>query len=216
MKIKWNGHASFTITTSAGVKIITDPYEPGGFGGGIKYEPIPDQADIALVSHEHADHNYVQGLKGKPVVVRDSKEVKGIKFEAIPSFHDTSKGAERGRNNLFCFDADGIRVAHLGDLGHILDDVQIKKLGKVDVLLTPVGGFFTIDAKQSAELVRKINPRIVIPMHFKTDKVDFPIQPVDGFLNLFTKVKKLDKSEVEISKASLPASTEVWVLQFVS
>jgi len=214
MKIKWNGHASFTITSGTGIKIITDPYEPGGFGGGIKYGPIPDPADIAIVSHEHADHNYVKGLKGNPVVVKDSREAKGINFEALPAFHDSGKGAERGKNNLFCFEVDQIRVAFLGDLGHLLDDAQLQKLGKVDLLLIPVGGFFTIDAKQAGELVSKIKPAIVIPMHFKTDKVDFPIQPAEGFLALFTKVKKLEASETEIKKSGLPQSTEVWVLKF--
>ncbi len=214
MKIKWNGHASFTITSTSGVIIITDPYEPGGFGGGIKYDPIPDQADAVIVTHEHADHNYVSGLKGKPVVVKSSQNVKGVSFEAIPVFHDSNQGSERGKNTVFCFEVDGVRVAHLGDLGHVLDDGQVKKMGKVDVLLIPVGGFFTIDAKQAAATVAKLAPKIVIPMHYKTNKVDFPIQPAEAFLALFPKVKKLDTSEVLIRKDNLPATTEVWVLPF--
>lgn len=213
MKIKWNGHASFTITSKAGLKIVTDPYESGGFGGALKYAPITDQADIALVSHEHADHNYTAGLKGSPRVLKNSGEVKGIKFDAIPCFHDSSRGSQRGKNTIFCFSVDDIRIAHFGDLGHSLDDEQIKKLGKVDLLLIPVGGFFTIDAKQAQQLTTRINPGIVIPMHYKTSKVDFPIQPPDAFLAQFTKVKKLDLSEVEINKSDIPQTTEVWVLK---
>jgi len=214
MKIKWNGHASFTITTDSGVKIITDPYEPGGFGGQIKYAPIPDTADLVLVSHDHADHNYVQGLKGSPVVVRDSQEVKGIKFTAIPAYHDPNKGAERGRNTIFVFEADGVKVAFLGDLGHIPEPEQAEKLKGVDVLLIPVGGTFTIDARQASEVVEMLKPKIAIPMHYKTEKLGFPIRPVDDFLSLCQNVKKLESAEVELKKEQLPSPTEIWVLNY--
>ncbi len=214
MKIKWNGHASFTITTSSGIKIITDPYEPGGFGGQIKYGPISDTADIVLVSHDHADHNYVQGLSGSPVVVRGTQEEKGIKFEAVPAYHDPNKGAERGKNTIFVFEADGIKVAFLGDLGHILEPEQAEKLKGLDILLIPVGGTFTIDAGQAKQLVDMLKPRVAIPMHYKTEKLGFPIRPVDDFLSLCEKVKRLDTSEVEISKDQLPEPTEIWVLKY--
>ena len=214
MKIKWNGHASFTITTSSGIKIITDPYEPGGFGGQIKYGPISDTADIVLVSHDHADHNYVQGLSGSPVVVRGTQEEKGIKFEAVPAYHDPNKGAERGKNTIFVFEADGIKVAFLGDLGHILEPEQAEKLKGLDILLIPVGGTFTIDAKQAKQLVDMLKPKVAIPMHYKTEKLGFPIRPVDDFLSLCEKVKRLDTSEVEISKDQLPEPTEIWVLKY--
>jgi len=213
MKIKWNGHASFTLTSEAGLKIITDPYEPSGFGGQIKYGPITDSADMVLVSHEHADHNYVQGLKGSPVVIKKTQEVKGIKFEVIPAFHDQSQGRERGENRIFLFELEGIKIAFLGDLGHILNPEQTKKLSDLDLLLIPVGGTFTVDAKQAGKIVEALKPKLVIPMHYKTAKIGFPIQSVDGFLSLFTKVKRLNSNETAIKKSDLPSSTEVWVLE---
>ena len=213
MKVKWNGHASFTLTSDSGLKIITDPYEPGGFGGQIKYGPIPDSADIVLVSHEHADHNYVQGLKGTPSAVRKSQEIKGIKIEVIDSFHDQSQGRERGENRIFLFELDGIKIAFLGDLGHELKPEQAEKLSGLDLLLIPVGGTFTVDAKQAGKIVEELKPKLVIPMHYKTAKIGFPIQTVDSFLSLFPKSKKLNASEVEIKKSDLPSSTEVWVLE---
>lgn len=212
MKIKFNGHASFTITTDAGIRIVTDPYEPGGFGGGIKYEPIPDPVDIVIVSHEHGDHNFVKGLKGSPAVIKSSREHKGFKFKAIPAFHDSKQGQERGHNLLFLFEVDGIRIGFLGDLGHILDAEQLKDFSGTDLLFVPVGGFFTIDAQQAAKLVDLIKPKVAIPMHFKTDKVNFPIKPADEFLAHFTRVKKFDASEIDLQKSELPKSTEVWVL----
>ena len=212
MKVKWNGHSSFTITSDSGTRIVTDPYEPGGFGGGIKYEPIPDQADIVLVSHEHADHNYVKGLKGSPKVIKSSSEHKGIKITGVPAFHDSNQGKERGQNLLFIFEVDGIRIGFLGDLGHLPDAAQLKHLSETDLLFVPVGGFFTIDAKEAAKLVDTVKPKVAVPMHYKTAKVNFPITNADEFLAHFTKVKKIDGSEFEVKKSELPKSTEVWVL----
>jgi L-ascorbate metabolism protein UlaG (beta-lactamase superfamily) len=214
MKLKWNGHASFTLSSDSGLCIITDPYEPGGFGGAIAHAAIPDRADIVLVSHEHGDHNFVKQLQGSPLVVRGSQELKGVKIKAVPVFHDTSQGKERGKNNLFAFELDGIRVAFLGDLGHILTPEQIQELEKPDLVLMPVGGYFTIDAEQAHKLTGLLKPSIVIPMHYKTDKVQLPIKPAEPFLKLFAKVKKLDAAEVLLKKSELPKSTEVWVLKY--
>ena len=215
MKIKWNGHASFTITAANGTVIVTDPYEPGGFGGGIKYEPVTDRADAAVVSHDHADHNWVQSLTGKPQVVKGTAEVKGIKFLGIPVYHDESQGKERGRNVVFAFEVDGVRVCFAGDLGHQLSAEDLKQLGRIDLLLAPVGGFFTIDAAGASKLVEAVQPRVMIPMHYKTEKCAFPIAPVDDFLKMMTAVKKLGVSELEIKKDKLPAKgPEVWVLEY--
>jgi len=214
MKLKWNGHACFTVTSDSGVIIIIDPYEPGGFAGALRYAPVPDKADLVLITHEHSDHNFVKGLKGSPKLVRESGELRGIKIKALPAFHDDRQGAERGKNLLFSFLVDGIRVAHLGDLGHMLDQQQVDQLEHPDVLLIPVGGTFTIDADHAFRLTNMIKPKIAVPMHFKTEKVDFPIKPAEKFSELFTKVKKLEQSEVEISKSGLPQTTEVWVLKY--
>ena len=214
MKIRWNGHASFTITAKDGTVIVTDPYEPGCFGGGIQYEPVDDRADVAVVSHDHADHNYTKSLQGKPRVVKASAAVKGIQFTGVQVHHDESQGKERGPNTMFAFTVDGVRILFVGDLGHQLLAADLKKLGTVDLLLAPVGGFFTIDAAGASQLVEAVKPRVMIPMHFKTEKCGFPIAPVDDFLKRMTAVKKLTSAEVEITPEKLPAKgPEVWVLE---
>ena len=216
MKIKWCGHATFLITSSSGLKIVTDPYEPGGYDGALAYGPIPDEINIAVVSHDHPDHNYTQGLKGKPQVVKGTgtKAVVGIEFKGIPTYHDTSQGKERGKSTIFCFTVDKVRLCHLGDLGHPLSSKEIAEIAEVDVLMIPVGGFYTVDAKVATEVMNSLKPRLVIPMHFKTDKCGFPITTVDGFIAGKKNVKKLTTSELEVTKDNLPPLTEIQVLQF--
>jgi len=216
MKIKWCGHSTFLITTAKGTKIVTDPYEPGGYDGAIGYGSIPDEIDITVVSHDHPDHNYVQGLKGKPQLIKGTgtHNTSGLEFKGIPTYHDTSQGKERGGNTIFCFTVDNVRSCHLGDLGHPLISKEVAEIGEVDVLMIPVGGFFTIDAKVATEVMNSLKPRLVIPMHFKTEKCEFPITTVDDFLAGKTNAKRLDKSEIEITRDNLPASTEIQVLKF--
>jgi L-ascorbate metabolism protein UlaG (beta-lactamase superfamily) len=214
MKVKWYGHAAFLITTDQGIKIITDPYEPGAFGGGIAYGPIPDQADIVLVSHDHADHNYVQGIKGKPQVVKGtgSHKVKNLEFKGIAAYHDGRKGSERGQNTIFCFSVDGVNVCHLGDLGHVLSDAETKQIGPVDLLLMPVGGVYTIDPAQATQTAQKLSPKIVIPMHYKTPHCGFPLAQVEDFTSGKAGVKTARGDEVEIKKEKLPQTPEIIVL----
>ncbi|MFH1487074.1 MAG: MBL fold metallo-hydrolase [Chloroflexota bacterium] len=213
MKVKWLGHASFLITSDSGTKVITDPYAPAP--GRLDYADINESADIVTCSHEHGDHNNASAVKGSPEVVKGSgtKEAKGVQFKGIASYHDDTQGSQRGPNTIFCFALDGIRVCHLGDLGHRLSAEQIKEIGEVDVLLSPMAGFYTIDAAVAKETIDKIKPRVVIPMHFKNDKCLYPIAPVDDFLKGRTNVKKLDSSEVEFKKEQLPTATETVVLQ---
>ncbi len=210
MKIKWLGHASFLITSGAGTKIITDPYVTGG---DLSYGQIKESADIVTVSHDHADHNNVAAVQGSPKVVRGTVEVKGIKFKGIPTYHDDAGGRQRGKNTIFCFEVDGIRVCHLGDLGHRLNDSQVAELGEIDVLLIPVGGFFTIDAKLAGQLCDRLKPKVVIPMHYKNDRCAFPIAGVDEFLRGKKEVSRLDASQVEFKAGELPPSTKVIVLK---
>ena len=210
MKVKWLGHASFLITSDTGTKIITDPYVTGG---SLSYGEIKESADIVTVSHEHSDHNNVVAVSGNPAVVRGSIEVKGIKFNGIPSFHDKAEGSQRGNNVIFCFEVDGVKVCHLGDLGHQLSDKQAAELGQVDVLLIPVGGFFTIDAKAATQACDRIKPRVIIPMHFKNENVGFPIAGVDEFLKGKGNVSQPDVSEVEFKEGELPAETQIMVLK---
>ena len=210
MKIKCLGHACFMITSDTGIKIITDPYATGG---DISYGKIEESADIVTVSHNHADHNNVSAVRGNPGVVRGTTELKGIKFKGIPTYHDDVGGKSRGGNTILCFEVDGIRVCHLGDLGHQLSAQQLAELGKVDILFIPVGGFFTIDAKVASQACNQLAPKVVIPMHYKTDKLDFPIAGVDEFLQGKKEVSRLDTSEVEFRQGELPTSTQIIVLK---
>jgi L-ascorbate metabolism protein UlaG (beta-lactamase superfamily) len=215
MKIKWYGHAAFLITSNDGTKIITDPYEPGAFGGQLSYGKIKDQADIVLTSHDHADHNYTQDLHGTPQVVKGSgsKTVKGISIKGISTYHDPSLGSERGANTIFAIKISDIQLCHLGDLGHLLSDKELADIGPVDILLIPVGGFYTIDPQEATRVAEQIRPRILIPMHFKTAKCAFPIAPVEDFLKGNATIKRIKASEATFDKATLPQQMEIVVLE---
>ncbi len=215
MKIKWYGHASFLITSDDGVKIITDPYEPGAYDGGIAYKPIEDAADIVTVSHDHADHNYVQGIKGNPAVVKGpgSHEAGGISFKGYATFHDPSEGAERGENTMFVFTVDGVTVCHAGDLGHVLKAADAEALGSIDVLLLPIGGVFTLDPGEATEVMNLLKPKVLIPMHFKTPACGFPIADVAEFLEGKSSVERVGTPEISLSKDSLPHPIHVAVLE---
>ena len=212
MKVKWLGHASFLITSDAGTRIITDPYTPGGFG--LNYGEIKESADVVTVSHEHGDHNNVATVGGNPEAVKETKEAKGIKFNGIPTYHDEAGGSQRGNNIIFCFQVDGVKVCHLGDLGHQLSEQQITEIGEVDVLLTPVGGNFTIDAKVATEVCGKLAPKVIIPMHYQNERCSsFPVAGVEDFLQGKTGVSRLDSSEVEFKQGELPTATQIMVLK---
>lgn len=212
MKIKWLGHASFLVTSKDNIRIINDPYT---VGKGLNYQPINESADIVTASHNHGDHNNVEVIRGNPKILKEpgSYDVKGIELKTVSSFHDETKGSQRGSNLIFCFRVDGINLCHLGDLGHRLSQQQISEIHDVDVLFIPVGGFFTIDANQAEATVQAIKPRIIIPMHFKNLKVDYPITSLDQFLKGKKNIRKVDSSEVEIKKEELPEEPEIVVLE---
>ena len=212
MKIKWLGHASFLITSDSGTKIITDPYTPGGLG--LDYGEIKETADAVTVSHEHGDHNNVATVGGNPEAVRGTAEVKGIKFTGVPTYHDKAGGSQRGNNVIFCFEVDGIRVCHLGDLGHPLTDKQVAEVGKVDIVLVPVGGNFTIDAKVASEVCIKLATKVIIPMHYQNERCSsFPVAGVEDFLKGKPGVTRPDASEAEFKAGELPATAQIIVLK---
>ena len=211
MKVKWLGHASFLITASNGTRIITDPY---GEYGGLSYNPIREAADIVLISHDHGDHTGAK-IGGDPKIVTGagSRQIAGIDIKGVATYHDTSQGKERGPNTVFCFTVDGMRACHLGDLGHDLSASEIEDIGRVDVLMIPVGGFFTIDAGTADSICERMKPGVIIPMHYRTDKCEFPIAGVDEFLQGKSAVKRLDTSEVELKPEDLPDKGEILVLK---
>ncbi|MDI6840855.1 MAG: MBL fold metallo-hydrolase [bacterium] len=210
MKVKYLAHASFLFTTSDGTRIITDPYETGSFGGEVRYKPIKEGCDIVLISHEHADHNYTRDILGNPTIIRKVGEskVRGITFKGVASYHDETKGSQRGRNTIFVFRADGITFCHMGDLGELLSAQQLSQIGKPDVLFIPVGGIFTIDADGATHVMESLNPKLVIPMHYKTTSIGFPLASVDEFIKGKAGVNKLGSSEAEIV---LPDKQEILV-----
>jgi L-ascorbate metabolism protein UlaG (beta-lactamase superfamily) len=212
MKIKFLGHATFAITSNSGVKIITDPYEPGP---DLTYGEITESADIVTVSHKHFDHGNVAAVGGNPEVVSRTGRLvaKGIEFNGIASYHDEAGGSLRGDNIIFCFEMDGVRVCHLGDLGHRLDEEQLKEMGRIDVLLIPVGGLYTIDAKMATEVCNQLKPRVIIPMHYRTEKGLAGISGVEGFLSEKANVSRPDSSQAEFKPGELPAAAQIIVLK---
>jgi len=211
LKVKWFGQAAFLFVSETGLSIIADPYDPAYIG----YGDIADAADVVTISHEHRDHNYVEGVGGKPQVLRGPglQEAKGIQFKGIATFHDKSQGGERGSNTVFCFSLDGVRVCHLGDLGHLLSDEQIRDIGEVDLLLVPVGGLATVDPTEASELIAKMRPPVAVPMHFRTEKAGLRFAEVDDFLSDKVNIRRLDSSEFEIRKEDLPTPTQIVVLE---
>ncbi len=212
MKVKWLGHACFLITSKDGVRIITDPY---AVGGGIDYSPIEETADIVVVSHEHADHNNVSAVRGRPEVVKSSgiKTIEGIQFRGIATYHDASQGKQRGGNTIFCFSVDDIKLCHLGDLGHLLNPWQINEIGAVDILFIPVGGFYTIDATDASQICDQLTPKVILPMHFKTPQCAYPIADVDEFLRGKKNVKRVESREAEFELERFPNTREIVILR---
>jgi L-ascorbate metabolism protein UlaG (beta-lactamase superfamily) len=170
MQIQYYGHSCFKLTTKpAGratedVSIFFDPFDKE-----IGLRPPQGQADVVFVSHDHHDHNNTGAIKGDPVVIDAPGEyaVKGINVVGIDSFHDNAEGAEKGHNTIFILEVEDLKICHLGDLGCDLTGKQLEEIDGVDILFIPVGGKYTIDGKKAAELVRKVEPAIVVPMHYQ-------------------------------------------------
>jgi L-ascorbate metabolism protein UlaG (beta-lactamase superfamily) len=211
--IKYEAHACFLITTDGGVRIVTDPYEAGGFGGAITYGPIEDAADVVLVTHEHGDHNFVAGIPGEPVALRESGEAAGLRFQAVPALHGRPEGQDRGPNQLFRWEADGISFCHLGDLGFPLDAAQEAALAPVDVVFVPVGGKFTLDAVAAHQVATQLQARAAIPMHFATGRTSFPLDTVDDFVSQAQNVIRVGASDWTVSASTLPEIGTVVVLE---
>jgi len=209
MKIRWLGHSAFLITADDGTRIITDPY---GVYPDLHYAQIEGPADIVVVSHKHGDH-FGAKVKGNPKVVsgEGKKNERGIEFNGIEVYHDSSKGRQRGPSTIFCFTVNGVRLCHLGDLGHPLSGPEIAEIGQVDVLIIPVGGFYTIDAATATKICDQIKPRVIIPMHYKNDKCNFSISGVEDFLKGKANVKRLNTSDLELTMGQLPRETEIVV-----
>lgn len=213
MDITWLGHASFRIK-GKGASIVTDPFDFKTVG--LKFPRV--EADIVTVSHHHFDHDQVQVVGGDPFVVDGpgEYEVKGVSIFGIQTYHDNKNGAERGTNTVYSIVIDGIRVCHLGDLGHKLSSEQLGEIGNVDVLFVPVGGFYTIDSVEASEAILVIDPKVVIPMHYKVLGLNPEVfGKLEGLEN-FVKEIGLEPTKVDkytITQDKLPEERQVVVLE---
>lgn len=198
MEIIWYGHSSFALVDKA--KLITDPYIYGAYDGGIGYDPINESADIVTASHKHEDHYGINTIKGNPVIIDKEGvyEEKGFKIEMLKSFHDDKKGSLRGENLIGKITTpSNISIIHFGDQGVMPGENIFAKLKNIDIVLIPIGGTFTIDYKEAFEIIQLMEPKIVIPMHYKTDKLGFDIDNINSFLSLFDEYSKVHTLNIE-------------------
>ncbi|OGO17437.1 MAG: hypothetical protein A2Z02_05060 [Chloroflexi bacterium RBG_16_48_7] len=210
MDINWLGHSCFKIKGKEAV-LVTDPCSPqtGYALGKVK-------ADIVTVSHNHPGHSYLDGLEGEYKVIKSpgEYELKGVFVTGIATHHDKVDGQERGNNNVYVIEIDGITICHMGDIGHLLSSKIIEDIGSVGILLLPVGGLSTIDSTVAAEMVRTMSPRIVIPMHYKTAAVSRELEPVDKFLKKLGINESVSQPKLSINKSTFTESTQVIVLNY--
>ena len=173
-------------------------------------------ARIVTVSHHHPGHCYVQGISGEPKIVTGpgEYEINGVLIIGIATFHDADRGRERGKNTIYLMEVDEISICHLGDLGHVLTAEQVEELGNVDVLLLPVGGVSTISAPMAAEVVRQLEPKAAVPMHYKTRALSWGLEPVEKFLKEIGAKQVNPQPKLSFTKSSLPESTQVFLLDY--
>lgn len=213
MKIKWLGHACFVIESKNGTRLVTDPYDVNAYPNALFYKPIDIAADYVTISHNHGDHNYATGVRGAKVIdTAGTHKFSDITVVGIQTFHDDAGGSLRGENIVFKIEFPDFTVVHCGDLGDYLTDEQITQLGKVDILLIPVGGTYTVDSRAANKIANQMDPRLIIPMHFKTPKIKFPIDPVDKFLIWRDDYVILNTSELDVDDA-INSEKKVFVLE---
>jgi L-ascorbate metabolism protein UlaG (beta-lactamase superfamily) len=206
MQIQYYGHSCFKITTKPGGRATEDIvlfFDP--FGKDLGIRPPQGQADIVFVSHAHDGHNNISAIKGDPVIIETPGEyaVKGINVVGVDSFHDNEEGASRGRSTIYILEAEELKICHLGDLGSDLTGKQLDEIDGVDILFVPVGGTSTIDGKKAAELVRKIEPKMIIPMQYKTTGSSAEIDDEKKFCNEMGNCPKETVSKINIKKKDL-------------
>ncbi|MBI4787425.1 MAG: MBL fold metallo-hydrolase [Chloroflexi bacterium] len=209
------GQAMFTLKVEGGPTIMLDPV-----GASVGYKVTARSGiDVVTVSHEHSDHNNVALASGAPKILRGlagtdwakvDETVQGVRLRTVNTYHDDTQGSARGKNAVFVVEANGLRIVHVGDLGHLLSAEQVTTIGAVDVLMIPVGGNFTIDAAKATQVVESLKPKAVIPMHYKTPAVTLPIETVDAFLTGKT-VQRVSGNQLTLNTQTLPKTTTVLV-----
>lgn len=202
MKLTWYGHSCFLLTAESGYSILTDPcdQETG-------YELHDLTCDAVSISHEHHDHNCLAIVAGTPTILRAAGEhlAGEIPVTGYTSYHDDAAGAHRGKNIVFLYQIDGLKLLHLGDLGHMLSDETTREIGDVDVLLAPIGGVYTINAKTATELADRLHAKVLIPMHYKTPALHFNIEGLEPLLaaNATRRVHHLNANTASLSRETL-------------
>lgn len=211
ISLKYFGHSCFLLMTKSGTRIIMDPFdEQVGY-------PLPAvEADVVTTSHGHYDHSNVSIIKGSFEHYSKPGEYtcKEVMIRGISTFHDNERGAKRGTNTVYIFEFYGLRVCHLGDLGHILTAEQVKDIGKIEILLLPVGGIYTIDAQAAVQVVKQINPAVTIPMHYKAPNLKFELNDVDTFIKKSGKGFNRVGNELELEHPRyLEGFTEIIIME---
>ena len=210
MEITWLGHSSFRIK-GAQSTIVTDPIPPD-----IGYSPAKQTARIVTVSHPHPSHSFVETIGGEPRVIKGpgEYEIANTLIIGMATFHDKEEGRQRGKNTVYVIEVDEVSVCHLGDLGHVLTAQQVEEIGNVDVLLVPVGGVSTINATSAAEVVRQIEPKAVVPMHYKTPALTRELETVDRFLQEMGVKDTTPRPKLSFTRNNLPPTTQVFLLEY--
>jgi L-ascorbate metabolism protein UlaG (beta-lactamase superfamily) len=219
MEISWLGHASFQLR-GKNVTLITDPFPPQqGYSLGKVTAPI------VTISHNHPNHNFIEGVHGEPRVVRGpgEYEISDVLITGVASFHDNKHGQERGRNTIYVIHMDDMVICHLGDLGHTLQESQLEEVADADVLLIPIGGQDTLDATQAAEVISQVEPRIVIPMHYRPAVLEGGMEskrealdPLNKFCREMGIEAVNPQPKLTVTRNSLPAEMQVVILSYRS
>jgi L-ascorbate metabolism protein UlaG (beta-lactamase superfamily) len=211
MDITWLGHSCFLIRGKEET-IITDPCHPD-----LGYRLGGPEADIATLSHFHRGHSYMEGVANEPRQIKSpgEYEIGGTFITGVASFHDDKKGELRGKNTIYVIEMDGVALCHLGDLGHPLEPHLIEELGDIDILFLPVGEVSTIPIDTAVEIVRQLEPPVVIPMHYKTEAFTGNLNLVDKFLDKMRIREPEARPKLSITSSSLPAPTQTVVLNYL-
>jgi len=208
LDVTWLGHGCFRLR-GRGAAVVTDPYPPSI---GLKLQRL--DADLVTVSHEHENHNYTQVMRDAYEIRGPGEyEVAGVSVIGVPTFHDAEKVARHGRNTVYLIEIDDVRVCHLGDLGHRLDDAEAEAIASPDVLLVPVGGHTAINAAQAAEVVRQLEPRFVVPMHYAIPGLKLQLDPLDRFLKEMAVTSAEPQPKLSVQASSGEYETKVVVLE---
>jgi len=210
LDITWLGHSCFRIKGKE-VTVITDPCHPS-----LGYSLSRLQANIVTLSHFHPGHSYTQAVTGEFKVIKGpgEYELKETFITGIATWHDADQGQKLGKNTVYLLELDSITLCHLGDLGHLPDSELIEDMGDIDVLFLPVGGISTIGGSTAAEIVRRLTPKVAIPMHYKTPALKKELEPVDKFLKEAGVKEKVSQPKLSVSRSNLPTSTQVIVLDY--